>query len=154
MNRQMPGTRVAERLMARRRGATMDEVIAATGGPQYNVLRRLEARGYRIRKVKEGQITRYFAEPPAAPSYEATVTSKGQVTIPKEVRERLRLGPGQAVRFSLDDGRAVMAPAYKRLSELVGILPRPRRVVSIEEMDEAIAEGAARRFRRSVGKPR
>jgi hypothetical protein len=58
------------------------------------------------------------------------------------------------VRFSLDDGRAVMAPAYKRLSELVGILPRPRRVVSIEEMDEAIAEGAARRFRRSVGKPR
>ena len=86
MNEHLPGTKLAERLLARPNGATMAEIIAATGGPQYNVLKKLEGRGYRIRKVKEGKETRYFAEPPAAPFYEATITSKGQVTIPKELR--------------------------------------------------------------------
>ena len=93
MNDDRPGSELAERLMTRPDGATMDEMVAATGGPQYNVLKRLEGRGYRIRKVKEGRTTRYFAEAPSTPSYEATVTSKGQVTLPKEIRERLRLRP-------------------------------------------------------------
>ena len=69
MNEHLPGTKLAERLLARPNGATMAEIIAATGGPQYNVLKKLEGRGYRIRKVKEGKETRYFAEPPAAPFY-------------------------------------------------------------------------------------
>jgi len=62
-----PGTKIAEQMMTRPDGATMDEIVAATGGPQYNVLRRLEGRGYRIRKVKEGRATRYFAKAPATP---------------------------------------------------------------------------------------
>ncbi len=76
MTEENAGTKKAERLMTRPDGATMDEIVAVTGGPQYNVLRRLEGRGYRIRKVKEGRATRYFAAPPASPSYVATVTSK------------------------------------------------------------------------------
>ncbi|MGA8155242.1 MAG: hypothetical protein WB822_03315, partial [Rhodoplanes sp.] len=91
MNEHIPGTKLAEQLLVRPEGATMDEIVAATGGPQYNVLRKLEGRGYRIRKVKEGRATRYFATPPDAPSFEATITSKGQVTIPQDVRDRLRL---------------------------------------------------------------
>ncbi len=54
-----PGSKAAERLLIRPAGATMDELIAATGGPQYNVLRRLEARGYAVRKLREGRVTRY-----------------------------------------------------------------------------------------------
>ena len=36
---------LAEQMLTAQSGATMDEIIAATGGPQYNVLRKLEARG-------------------------------------------------------------------------------------------------------------
>ena len=40
-----------------------------------------------------------------------TVTSKGQVTIPKRVRDHLGLGPGSAVEFELDaDGRVIVRP--------------------------------------------
>jgi sugar-specific transcriptional regulator TrmB len=76
MNEHFVGTKRAERLLTQSGGATMREIIEATGGPQYNVLKRLEARGYRVRRVKEGKETRYFAQPPAVQSYDATVTSK------------------------------------------------------------------------------
>ena len=152
MNEQIPGTKLAEQLLLRPEGATMDEIVAATGGPQYNVLRKLEARGYRIGKVKEGRATRYFATPPAAPSFEATITSKGQVTIPREVREQLRLRSGRKVRFTIEDeGRAVLTPVHTRLSELAGILGKPPRSATIEEMDEAIRNAAVSRYRRAVG---
>ena len=57
MNENVPGTKLAERLLTRPNGATMTEIIGAAGGPQYNVLKKLEARGYRIRKIKEGNET-------------------------------------------------------------------------------------------------
>src|SRR5215217_7041000 len=114
---------VAERLFTRPGGATMREIIAATGGPQYNELRRLEGRGYSIRKVKEGNETRYFARAPEAPSFEATITSKGQVTIPNEIRKRLRLPAGGKVRFTLQKGdQVLMIPVTHSLADLIGIL--------------------------------
>jgi len=149
------GTKIAERLITRPDGATMDEIIAATGGAQYNVLRRLEARGYRVRKVKEGRTTRYFADAPAAPSCEATVTSKGQVSLPKEVRERLRVGEGGKVRFTFEDGdRIVVAKGGPRLRDLFGILGKPPRSLTLEEMDEVIQQAAVDRYRRAVGRKR
>jgi antitoxin PrlF len=156
MNEHVPGTKLAERLLTRPQGATMAEIIAATGGPQYNVLKTLEARGYRIRKDKEGRETRYFAEPPASQSFEATMTSKGQVTIPQEIRERLRLRSGQKLQFTIEDGnRVVITPVYRRLSELSGILPKPKRAVTLEEMDEGIRQAVVNRYLRAVGrKPR
>jgi AbrB family looped-hinge helix DNA binding protein len=150
MNEHVPSTKTAERLLTRPEGATMPEIIAATGGPQYNLLKKLEGRGYRIRKVKEGRATRYYAEPPAAPSFEATVTSKGQVTIPREVRERLGLRDGQKVRFTLEGGnRVTVAPAEHSILDFVGSLPKPERAATIEEMEEGIRRGAAERYRRS-----
>jgi antitoxin PrlF len=155
MNEHLPGTKLAERLLTQPGGATMAEIIAAAGGPQYNVLKKLEARGYRIRKVKEGKETRYFADPPAAQSFQATMTSKGQVTIPQEIRERLRLRRGQQLQFSVEDrNRVVITPVFARLSELIGILPRPKRPVTIEEMDEAIRNAAVNRSLRAVSKKR
>jgi AbrB family looped-hinge helix DNA binding protein len=153
MNENVPGTKLAERLLTRPNGATMTEIIGAAGGPQYNVLKKLEARGYRIRKIKEGNETRYFAEPPAAQSFEATMTSKGQVTVPQEIRDRLRLRSGQRLKFTIEDGnRVVIAQSYARLSELVGVLPKPKRTITLEEMDEAIHKSAIDRSLRTVGK--
>jgi len=150
MTDEGPGSKIAERLVSRPAGATMDEIVAATGGPQYNALKRLEGRGYRIRKVKEGRATRYFAEAPAAPSYDATVTGKGQVTLPKEVRERLRVRKGDKVRFVVEDKASIaVTRAEHSIRDLFGILGKPRRSATLQEMDEAIRRHAVERYLRS-----
>jgi AbrB family looped-hinge helix DNA binding protein len=56
-----------------------------------------------------------------------TVSEKGQITIPKRLRDRLGLPPGTVLDFEETDGRLVgrkLVPA-DHLDELVGILPRP-----------------------------
>jgi antitoxin PrlF len=74
----------------------------------------------------------------------ATLTSKGQTTIPKAVRQHLGLKPGDRMRFLIgDDGRVVVIAAKKRVRELRGSLPAPQRPVPLEEMEEAIGERAA-----------
>jgi antitoxin PrlF len=69
----------------------------------------------------------------------ATVTSKGQITIPKSIRLHLKLVAGEQVRFIIESsGRVVLMPAAIDASELRGLLaPAPRRL-SIEQMDVAI----------------
>lgn len=143
MDKHLPGTKTAEALFSRPEGATMDEVIAATGGPQYNVLRRLEAKGCTVRKVREGRGTRYFVVPPANPSYELTVSQRGQVVLPKELRDRLGVSAGGKLEAHIDGERIVIHPKTRSITELFGMLHRPeRRPLTLEEMDDAIAEGA------------
>lgn len=73
----------------------------------------------------------------------ATVTSKGQITIPKRVRQALRLGPGDQVEFLIGkDGKVSVRSGKADVTELKGLLHRRgRRVVSLAEMDRAIARG-------------
>jgi antitoxin PrlF len=84
---------------------------------------------------------------------ESAITVKGQATIPKAIREHLRLKPGDRVKFFVHpDGSVVLLPKLPA-SALRGIVKsRRRRPVTIEEMDEAVAAGAsgsvARRKRR------
>lgn len=68
---------------------------------------------------------------------ETTMTIKGQVTVPREIRDRLGLKSGDKMAFTLlSDGTVVMRPKTKRLSSLAGSLTRPGQPsVSIEEMD-------------------
>ncbi|MGA3325612.1 MAG: type II toxin-antitoxin system PrlF family antitoxin [Terriglobia bacterium] len=74
---------------------------------------------------------------------ESAITVKGQATIPKAIREHLRLKPGDRVKFFVHpDGTVVLLPKLP-VSALRGMLKRFRRPVSIERMREAIAEGAA-----------
>jgi AbrB family looped-hinge helix DNA binding protein len=80
---------------------------------------------------------------------EATVTSKGQITLPKEIRTKLGLRQGDRVRFVIeDDGRVRLLPAKRDISELVGILPKPKRSISLEEMDEGIRRHVVKKFAR------
>jgi antitoxin PrlF len=155
MNEQTTGVRLAERMLTSSGGATMDEIVAATGGPQYNLLRRLEARGYAIRKVKEGRATRYFARAPDTTTLAAAVTSKGQITVPRDVRDALRLVPGDTVEFSIDpNGAAIMKRKARSIRDLFGILGKPSRSLTVEQMDESIKEAAVNRFLRATGKKR
>jgi AbrB family looped-hinge helix DNA binding protein len=80
---------------------------------------------------------------------EAKMTSKGQITVPKDVRLKLGLKPGDRIRFLIEaDGRVRFMPAKRDISDLLGILPKPTRALSIEEMDEAIGRAVAEKFAR------
>jgi antitoxin PrlF len=81
----------------------------------------------------------------------ATITSKGQTTIPKDVRDRLNLKPGDRLDFVFDeDGSLRVVPLNVSLDNLKSILPLPQRKLSAEELDEAIRSGwGARAARKS-----
>ena len=70
----------------------------------------------------------------------ATLTSKGQITLPKKVREQLRVEPGDAIDFVIsEDGEIRVRAGHAHVSELRGFLHRPgRKPVSLERMDLAI----------------
>lgn len=73
----------------------------------------------------------------------ATLTSKGQLTLPKEVRAALGVGPGDRVDFvRMDDGNFAVIPATKPVKRLKGILRKPAKPVSLEAMEKAIISGA------------
>lgn len=75
----------------------------------------------------------------------ATVTSKGQVTIPIEARRRLRILPGTKLEFVVrDDGRLEVIPLAGSIKELKGAVPKPKRALTLAEIDAAIATGARR----------
>ena len=69
---------------------------------------------------------------------EATITSKGQVTIPADIRKALGLTAGERVVFTrLDDGTTVMRPKNRSVLELRGMLKpaRGKRKVAIQDMN-------------------
>jgi AbrB family looped-hinge helix DNA binding protein len=74
-----------------------------------------------------------------------TLTSKGQVTIPKEVRDELNLRVGDRVAFRvLEDGTVVVEPETIDLLSLEGILRPKRTGITIADMDEAIRTAAGK----------
>lgn len=77
---------------------------------------------------------------------QVTLSEQGQLTLPKPIRERLHLSPGDKVEFLLDDsGKVELVPVTAPITALKGILPPPECVVSLEEMDAAIRRRAAER---------
>lgn len=74
----------------------------------------------------------------------ATLTSKGQITIPAAVRVALGLDVGDRVEFvELEKGRFAIIPAVVPLQRLKGAISKPERPVSIDEMNTAIAQRRA-----------
>lgn len=74
----------------------------------------------------------------------ATVTSKGQVTLPAEVRRRLSIHAGSKLEFVIrGSNRLEVICLDGSIKDLKGLLPRPERTLSLNEMDIAIAESVA-----------
>jgi len=81
------------------------------------------------------------------------MTSKGQVTVPKQMRERLQLQPGSLVRFSLGaEGEVIISRAAPSLEEAYGAVAPLRRPEDFEKLrDEAIEERVMSKFGREQG---
>ena len=81
----------------------------------------------------------------------AKVTSKGQITLPAELRAKLSLVPGSRVQFEeLPDGSFLIRRKTRDIRELRGIIKYDGPPVSIEEMNEGIGDAVVERFKRSL----
>ena len=70
-----------------------------------------------------------------------TISSKGQITIPKEIRDQLNLTEGTKFFCRIVDGRIELLPKNVSVWSLMGSIKSPYdRPVTIEEMDESIGE--------------
>lgn len=74
----------------------------------------------------------------------ATLTTKGQITIPANVRQSLHVEAGDQVEFvELERGQYLFVAANRSVTELKGMFGKPKKIVSIEEMNQAIASQGA-----------
>ena len=72
-----------------------------------------------------------------------TLTSKGQLTLPRQLRDALGLAPGARLQASIDrHGRLVLVPSKYEPEELFRDRPKVHRVMTIADMDRAIALAA------------
>lgn len=70
---------------------------------------------------------------------DSKVTAKGQTTIPLEIREFLKIGPGDRIRFVIIDGRVEIIPRNRPASDLFGMLAQygiPG--TTLEDYDQAL----------------
>ena len=79
-----------------------------------------------------------------------TMTTKGQVTVPRGIRDRLGLKSGDKMAFTmLSDGTVIMRPKTRRLADLAGSLTRPGQPeVAIEDMNPFKAAKTAKATKR------
>jgi antitoxin PrlF len=75
--------------------------------------------------------------------WEATLSAKGQITIPKEMRQALNLRPGDQLIYSLVDGEIIVTPKNIDFKDLAGLLGTPPNgPATLEEIDAAVAKAA------------
>ena len=76
----------------------------------------------------------------------ATITSKGQITIPKDIRALLDLHSGDKINFIAEEsGEVRFLPATQDISTLKGIISKPQKAVTVEEMKTTIKARGSRR---------
>ena len=82
----------------------------------------------------------------------STISSKGQVTIPKEIRDALRVDSGDRVLFVIRaDGVVELRPETVDLLDLVGVLePSDDKRATVEQMKAAVRSRAAKSFKKSI----
>lgn len=75
---------------------------------------------------------------------DAVLSPKGQITLPKDVREALGLKPNDKLILTLDEGRLILTPKNVEFSDLAGFLGAPPNgPATLEEIDETIAGAAS-----------
>ena len=78
-----------------------------------------------------------------------SLTSKGQVTIPKAIRDELGLRPFDKIRFTIENGEVKLKKAYPSLREIAGSIPPSD--VSMDEWDDIIADDRAHAYLEKFG---
>jgi len=74
------------------------------------------------------------------------ITTAGRTTVPKDIRDRLKLKPGDKVYWIYRDGQAFLRPKSQSITELAGVLyDAARKPMSIAELNEAIGQAVTRR---------
>ena len=74
---------------------------------------------------------------------ESGITAKGQITLPKSVREALGVQTGDRVRYIIQDGEVRIRPV-RPISRLFGVVKYDGPAVSLEDMERSIAAGACK----------
>lgn len=75
------------------------------------------------------------------------ITSKGQTTIPAAIQRSLGVKAGDRLQYFIEpDGRVTLLPKTLSIKDLEGVLPPAEHRVSLEAMDQAVAEGAQARY--------
>ena len=83
----------------------------------------------------------------------STISSKGQTTIPVEIQRFLKVKPGDKIQYFVEpDGRVSLLPKTLSVKDLERVLPKPSKTVSIEDMDAAVRQRAAKEFSESSGR--
>lgn len=77
----------------------------------------------------------------------SAVTTKGQVTVPAELREKLGIKPGDRVGFVEENGRLILQPHPQGVAAAFGIL-KAKKSASLKELDAAVAGKRKSRARR------
>lgn len=78
-----------------------------------------------------------------------TMTSKGQVTIPKDIRDSLHLNTGDKIEFTLTQtNEVILRPVTKKVDDVFGLLASYKKVepISVEEMDEIVKQKQRENF--------
>ncbi len=73
----------------------------------------------------------------------STLTSKGQMTLPKAIREKLNLKEGDRLDVVLEHDRILLIPVTFHALDLVSVLPKPSRTASLGVIDRAIRTRAS-----------
>jgi antitoxin PrlF len=81
---------------------------------------------------------------------QATLSSKSQITLPRELQQWLGIHKGDKLQFVLDSGGArvskVVAPSF---AAIVGVLPKPTKTHSVAEMNQSLVQQLARKHQTS-----
>lgn len=85
-------------------------------------------------------------------SAKSRMTSKGQTTVPKEVRDALGAGEGTQLNWVVDGGSVSVTAKSLNIADFAGFLGKPPNGVhlTVEQMNQAIGEAVAERFRRKT----
>ncbi len=84
----------------------------------------------------------------------ATLTSKGQITIPAQVRAALGLDAGDKIDFvEIENGQFAIRPRTASIRDLEGCIPKLDYVPTIEQIKAAIRDGAAESYLASLAEP-
>lgn len=76
---------------------------------------------------------------------EATLSPKGQLTLPKEIRDALEIEPGDTIIVTVAEGRLILTPKNVSFNELAGFLGEPPKgSATLDEIDETVAAEVGR----------